>query len=60
MIETARLILRRPAAAERPACSLTTRSQALAALPGVVRDPAAANPCGDATQVWRHGRGGIA
>lgn len=37
-----------------------TRSQALAARLGAVRDPAAPNPYGDATQVWRHGRGVIA
>jgi RimJ/RimL family protein N-acetyltransferase len=36
------------------------RSQALAARLGAARDPAAANPYGDATQVWRHGRGVIA
>jgi RimJ/RimL family protein N-acetyltransferase len=36
------------------------RSQALAARLGAVRDPLAPNPYGDATQVWRHGRGVIA
>ena len=36
------------------------RSQTLAARLGAVRDLTAANPYGDATQVWRHGRGVIA
>lgn len=36
------------------------RSQQLAARLGAVRDPAARNPYGDATQIWRHGRGRVA
>jgi RimJ/RimL family protein N-acetyltransferase len=36
------------------------RSLTLAARLGAVRDPAAPNPYGDETQVWRHGAGRIA
>lgn len=36
------------------------RSQTLAARLGAVRDLTAANPYGDTTQVWRHGRGVLA
>lgn len=36
------------------------RSQALAARLGAVLDPAAPNPYGDTTQVWRHARGAVA
>jgi RimJ/RimL family protein N-acetyltransferase len=36
-----------------------TRSQALAARLGARRDPAAPNPYGDATQVWRHPAPGV-
>lgn len=37
-----------------------TRSQALAARLGAVRDPSAAAPLGEAVQVWRHGTGRVA
>lgn len=39
---------------------VNTRSQALAARLGAVRDPQAASPYGEASQVWRHGAGRVA